>query len=635
VHPCEAFGVWHLITATIADYGNCTMLDQLENLTNKFLDGRLEDAERNRLNELLREEEFRRRFVELNKVHFCLSHRSLPSSTRRTAHATSAVHQIILSPGGPARTTSCDDLDVSSRISDRSRRGWRSELQRPMVLSAAAVLVLVCCVGIFVLSRSPLAERPVGIDEDMIAEVEGAVSQVPDSPSSTLTASTTPTVSSTTPTASNGFAARIVSMSEDALWDRDSGPADFLMRLSVGEQLALTRGVVKLEFATEAFAVLSAPAKLKILGPGEVLLQRGKLSGRSEEGDFIIQTPSAYVVDIGTVFGVSVDDKAVTDVVVFDGEVHVQRTSASKRKIRLTSGMSIRADSSGLNKSNTSFDTLSFIREFNGEHPNYLGIHELSMVDIICGSAPGEYRLAGSIDPEMGTWSTLPWSESKGVRGKVGKGEVVPVDWNPWVHGIFVPDSRSSKLAVDLDGGHVDMPPISGGAWGPVWARRRINHHLDPLAANVDRDVEGFWGAGTTTALLDRSRWVRDGIVGLHANVGITIDLEAIRREYSSSIKSFRGVLAHLEKSHVSQPFHPQAEVTFQIYVDEELRYERKDFCRQDGDAMFGVELHDSDHLLSLIVTDSNDGPIYDRVILLDPILETSGKLTGDNSLVH
>jgi hypothetical protein len=45
--------------------------------------------------------------------------------------------------------------------------------------------------------------------------------------------------------------------------------------------------------------------------------------------------------------------------------------------------------------------------------------------------------------------------------------------------------------------------------------------------------------------------------------------------------------------------------------------------CREDGDAMFGAELQDSDQLLSLVVTDGNDGPIYDRVVLLDAIFET------------
>jgi hypothetical protein len=266
----------------------------------------------------------------------------------------------------------------------------------------------------------------------------------------------------------------------------------------------------------------------------------------------------------------------------------------------------------------------AFDREFNGQRPTNLGPNELSVVDIICGSAPDEYRFAGSIDPELGTWSTLPWSESKGVRGKSGTGKVVSVDWNPWVHGIFIPAPNSDRLTVDLAGHSVPAPPLLGGAWGPIWARRRIERHLDPLASQADRDVEGFWGAGTTTALLDRSRWVRDGVVGMHANVGITLDLDAIRRGYGVSLKSLRGVLAHLEQSYVSQPFQPQALSTFQIYVDGNLRYERNSFCRQDGDTMFGTDLGDSDRLLSLVVTDGNDGPVYDRVILLDPLFEIS-----------
>jgi hypothetical protein len=418
------------------------------------------------------------------------------------------------------------------------------------------------------------------------------------------------------------FAARVVSMSDQTVWDLDAAPGDFLMRLSVGEELRLNRGLVKLEFAAKACVVLSGPAELKILGPGEVLLLRGKLTGRSEEGDFIVQTPSAYVVDVGTAFGVAVGGDAATDVVVFDGEVHVQRSSASPDKVKLTRGMIARADGTGLNASRDLGSAPEFDREFNGERPTNLGPNELSVVDIICGSAPGEYRSAGSIDPELGTWSTLPWSESKGVRGKAGTGKVIPVEWNPWIHGIFIPAPNCERLTIDLGGNSVPSSSLVGGAWGPIWARRRIERRLDPLAAQADRDVEGFWGAGTTTALLDRSRWVRDGVVGMHANVGVTLDLDAIRRGYGVSLRSLRGVLAHLEQSYVSQPFQPQALSTFQIYVDGELRYERNSFCRQDGDAMFGTELLDSDKLLSFIVTDGNDGPVYDRVILLDPLFE-------------
>ena len=585
------------------------MLDQLDMLTNKLLDGELDDSERRHLNELLANEECRIRFVELNKTHCCLSQRLLPTSMRRVARATSAVHESIMSLCARAEVSSHSHDDSVLAVSSSPPKAKARRSLRMAAAIGLAGVGLICCVGLFWQLNQVQETVPAEARGNEIAKVQSGSIPRP--------------MANVQLIPPGGFAARIVSMSEETTWDQDAGPGDFLMRLSVGEELTLSKGLVKLEFASRAIAVLSAPAELKILGPGEVLLKRGKLTGRSEEGDFKVQTPSAYVVDVGTAFGVSVSDEAVTDVVVFDGEVHVRRSRASQQKIRLTSGMSVRSDASGLSASNIKHEIPSFDREFNGERPRNLGTNELSLVDIICGSAPGEYRSAGSIDPEMGTWSTLPWSESKGVQGKLGTGKVVSVDWNPWVHGIFIPDAQRDKLGVDLEGGWVSTPPLRGGAWGPVWARRRSERQFDPLGIESDRDVEGFWGAGTTTALLDRSRWVRDGIVGLHANVGITIDLAAIQAGYATSIKSFRGVLAHLEQSYVSQPFQPQAQATFQIFVDGELRYERKNFCREDGDAMFGAELQNGDRLLSIIVTDGNDGPIYDRVVLLDAIFET------------
>jgi hypothetical protein len=585
------------------------MFEQLDELANKLLDGGgLDDSERARLNQLLQSTAYRERFVELNKLNFCLTQRTASVTTLRTARAASAVHESILrvaNAGTPLREQRKSDcVDRAARLP-----GLRTRSSK--LVAACAAVAAVGLLLIFSLrnqSEQGTGKPRATTNPDLVA----------------VPVDITPAVRSTENTSGQAeiFAARVASMSDQTVWGHDAAPGDFLLRLSVGEELKLNRGLVKLEFAAKACVVLSGPAELKILGPSEVLLRRGKLTGVSEVGDFVVQTPSAYVVDVGTAFGVAVDDEAATDVVVFDGEVHVQRSSASTDKLKLTRGMAARADGTGLNASRDLDSVPAFDREFNGERPTNLGPNELSVVDIICGSAPDEYRFAGSIDPELGTWSTLPWSESKGVRGKLGTGKVIPVDWNPWVHGIFIPTPNHDHLAIDLAGHSVPTPPLVGGAWGPIWARRRIERRLDPLASRADRDVEGFWGAGTTTALLDRSRWVRDGVVGMHANVGITLDLAAIRRGYGVSLKSLRGVLAHLEQSYVSQPFQPQALSTFQIYVDGELRYERNSFCRQDGDAMFGTELSDRDQLLSLIVTDGNDGPVYDRVILLDPLFE-------------
>lgn len=587
------------------------MTDQLEFLTNKLLDEQLDDVERRQLNELLANEVCRRRFVELNAIHFNLSQRALPVTVRRTAFKTSQVHDRLLSLMANSETDYTCSLEVDplgTGDHTLSSKGWSIVVRQPAVLGIAVVILLTCTLTILQISQYPDTK-------EVAKETKPAMQAASSSQAEKSVAERATGIPL-------DFAARVISMSEDAAWADDARPGDFLMRLPVGELLHLEHGMAKLEFASAAFVLLRAPVKLQILGPGHVLLKQGRLTGKSEESDFIVQTPNAYVVDVGTAFGVSVDEYSATDVVVFEGEVHVRRTAASKEKVRLTTGMAVRADRSGITDSQVDANAHMFEREFNGRRPTNLGMGEISLVDVICGSDPNEFRSAGSIDPETGMWSTLPWSESKGVRGKVGTGTVVPVKWNPWVHGIFVPNQQSQKLVFDLSGNTVDLPAITGGGWGPVWARRKMNRQLDPLASELDRDLEGFWGAGTTTALLDRSRWVRDGVVGLHANVGITIDLQAIRQSHGSAVKTFRGVLAHLEQSHVSQPFQPEAKATFQVFVDGKLRYNRTDFCRQDGDTMFGVELNEGDQLMSLIATDGADGPVYDRVILLDPILE-------------
>jgi hypothetical protein len=112
--------------------------------------------------------------------------------------------------------------------------------------------------------------------------------------------------------------------------------------------------------------------------------------------------------------------------------------------------------------------------------------------------------------------------------------------------------------------------------------------------------------------------------VGIHANIGITIDLDAVRRLRSGTVRRLRGIVTLLERSHVSQPFKPKSRADFRVYVDGQERYQRLEFSREDGDAQFGATIEDSDRFLTLLVTDGGDGNLFDRVILIDPVLELS-----------
>lgn len=82
-----------------------------------------------------------------------------------------------------------------------------------------------------------------------------------------------------------------------------------------------------IEFATGARVVLEAPAEFVPQSAGRSLLTRGRLVAHvpARATGFTVATPMVEVIDLGTEFGVQVDDARSTDVHVLRGEVEVKR----------------------------------------------------------------------------------------------------------------------------------------------------------------------------------------------------------------------------------------------------------------------------------------------------------------------
>ncbi|HZZ72122.1 MAG TPA: FecR domain-containing protein, partial [Pirellulales bacterium] len=87
--------------------------------------------------------------------------------------------------------------------------------------------------------------------------------------------------------------------------------------------LNLLDGFVELTFANGAQVVLEAPVEMQIVGPLQTILRRGRVVAHVPEQarGFAIETPRARVIDLGTEFGVGVEDGGNTEVQVFVGEV--------------------------------------------------------------------------------------------------------------------------------------------------------------------------------------------------------------------------------------------------------------------------------------------------------------------------
>lgn len=86
------------------------------------------------------------------------------------------------------------------------------------------------------------------------------------------------------------------------------------------------------------------PAKLKLENPMKISLQTGKITAvvPKQAIGFTVQTPELNVTDLGTVFGVEIDDETGVEVVVIQGSVDVERASArsgGKRRLKIGEGV--------------------------------------------------------------------------------------------------------------------------------------------------------------------------------------------------------------------------------------------------------------------------------------------------------
>ena len=105
-------------------------------------------------------------------------------------------------------------------------------------------------------------------------------------------------------------------------WSFGRSGADNSTTVFEGDTLYLNEGALELHLATNTVAQLEAPAILQTVSMDRFRLIRGNVKVDVAKGDegFAVETASAEVIDLGTVFSVGVDH-GKTDLVVYDGEV--------------------------------------------------------------------------------------------------------------------------------------------------------------------------------------------------------------------------------------------------------------------------------------------------------------------------
>jgi len=146
--------------------------------------------------------------------------------------------------------------------------------------------------------------------------------------------------------------ARVAEQSADCQWyfDRSGKVATDMIRS--GETVRVTSGMMKLVFDNGTLVTLHAPAIFEVISDMRARVLLGKVTakiGPNAKG-FSIITPQATVIDLGTEFGIDVNEVGATDVVVFRGAVDVDYPTTlegAARQQRLNTGEAVHLDAKG------------------------------------------------------------------------------------------------------------------------------------------------------------------------------------------------------------------------------------------------------------------------------------------------
>jgi hypothetical protein len=194
----------------------------------------------------------------------------------------------------------------------------------------------------------------------------------------------------------------------------------------------------------------------------------------------------------------------------------------------------------------------------------------------------------------------------------------------PLVDGVFIPDDRSGPVQVDSAGhtfgGFVTSMNMT---YGYVWAGGAIPTGMPPV---VRTELSGVDYASPG-----------HGLIFLHANKGITFDLEAMRRANPDwRLGRFLAVAGNSEVASegILGPFDKEMAKSvcadIRVLVDGQLRWYRREISGANGGSPIAISLDKEDRFLTLVGSDAGNGIHADWTMFGDPRVELLPGNTGD-----
>lgn len=283
----------------------------------------------------------------------------------------------------------------------------------------------------------------------------------------------------------------------------------------------LREGAVKMELDQGTSLMLEAPCQIDLTSVGEVTLKGGRIVVVCSQANYFrIRTPTALITDLGTEFGVITHSDGSTEAHVLKG--HIRLALDPNRTGRATSlvineGQAMIVDATGRTIQGglaARADLFLLQLPLSSQPTGPSG--RLNLADIVGG---GNGRGTGTLDQgiDLGTGQVFRNPATDILETQ--RNRFRPTPQLHGIDGIFVPNGTYGPVVISSTGlVFSECPKTTGSYFGGPANSGKFFDLLDKQAYTVRLNGVSF---GT----------FRHPALSLHANAGITFDLDQIRQD--------------------------------------------------------------------------------------------------------
>jgi hypothetical protein len=357
--------------------------------------------------------------------------------------------------------------------------------------------------------------------------------------------------------------------------------------------------------------LIEGPARFTLPEVNRLVLHSGRIYVKvpPQATGFIVDTPNARIVDLGTEFGIEVDKAGTSDVQMFKGKATLipgRKRKTGKRRL-LSTGQALQVNQA-FEVRDIRLEQRSFVRKISSQTGLVWRGEPVSLADVLGGgNGFGTVARPLMVDPASGLIQEGGVFNRLKSAGKTGYFRVQEL---PGVDGVFVPDKDQNPLVVS-SGGHVfnECPDTTFNCWTFITNQPQLA--VPELLGFEARFNNLIYGLPQTPGIY------------MHTNAGVTFDLDVIRATHPGfALRQFSTTCGIVEGEDLAN------RAGFLVLVDGEERgrfHAVSDTTGRYGDIM--VPLKENDRFLTLITVDDGDDVDHDWALFGLPYLTIEEKL--------